>query len=150
MSSWSDSKLLPAVISSLSSHTVSMSVYSIKLIPVISYSESLFIFPHPVKLITSANADMIIMLLCFIDSSIFCLLPSYQINITQTYEQIHIISACRQHRVLWHTLTPPVGILHCMGRSDGKRNRQDITGHILMAHQWQVRLMCTIRSGSGL
>ncbi len=52
-----------------------------------------------------------------------------------------IISACRQHRVLWHTLTPPVGILHCMGRSDGKRNRQDITGHVLMAHQWQVRLM---------
>ena len=44
----------------------------------------------------------------------------------------------------------PVGILHCMGRSDGKRNRQDITGHILMTHQWQVRLMCTIRSGSGL
>lgn len=28
-----------------------------------------------------------------------------------------------------------------MRRSDGKRNRQDITGHILMAHQWQVRLM---------
>ena len=48
-----------------------------KLIGVMSYSESLFVFPHPVKLITSANADMIIMLLCFIDFSIFCLLPSY-------------------------------------------------------------------------
>ena len=29
-------------------------------------------------------------------------------------------------------------------------DKELITGHILMAHQWQVRLMCTIRSGSGL
>ena len=41
------------------------------------YSESLFVFTHPVKLITSANVNMIIMLLCFIDSSIFCLVPNY-------------------------------------------------------------------------
>ena len=30
------------------------------------------------------------------------------------------------------------------------RNPTVYAGHILMAHQWQVRLMCTIRSGSGL
>ena len=105
---------------------------------------------NPARNFPSLPLNAAVMLLCFIDSSIFCLLLSYSRSIAQTYEQIHIISACRQHRVLWHTPTPPLGVLHCMGRSDGKRNRQDITGHILMAHQWQVRLMCTIRSGSGL
>ena len=57
---------------SSSSHTVSISAYDIKLIPVISYSASLFVFPHPAKLNMSANTNMTI-ILCFIDTSILYL-----------------------------------------------------------------------------
>ena len=59
--------------------TVNMeSKNSIKLIPVMSYSESLFVFPHPVKLITSANADMIRLSFIMLRNGENSLLPSFR------------------------------------------------------------------------
>ena len=67
-----------------------ISVYDIKLIPVMSYSESLFAFPHPAKIIISANASIIVSL-CFIICLHISNFLQLHTNISQICEQIHFL-----------------------------------------------------------